>query len=31
MTCMFDGKQHIAVASGPNILSFALVEETSYH
>ena len=26
MTYMFDGKQHIAVASGPNILSFALVE-----
>jgi len=26
MTYMFDGKQHIAVASGPNIISFALVE-----
>ena len=26
MTYVFDGKQHIAVASGPNILSFALVE-----
>ena len=26
MTYMFDGKQHIAVASGPSILSFALVE-----
>ncbi len=24
MTYMFDGKQHIAVAAGPNILSFAL-------
>jgi len=26
MTYVFDGRQHIAVASGPNILSFALVE-----
>ena len=26
MTYVFDGKQHIAIASGPNILSFALVE-----
>jgi alcohol dehydrogenase (cytochrome c) len=26
MVYVFDGKQHIAVASGPNILSFALVE-----
>ncbi len=26
MTYVFDGKQHIAVASGQNILSFALVE-----
>jgi alcohol dehydrogenase (cytochrome c) len=26
MTYMFDGAQHLAVAAGPNILSFALVE-----
>ncbi len=26
MTYMFDGKQYIAVASGPNILSFALMD-----
>jgi len=26
MTYMFDGKQHIAVASGPNIIAFALVK-----
>ena len=26
MTYMFDGKQYIAVASGPNIISFAVVE-----
>ena len=26
MTYMFDGKQHIAVAAGPTIVSFALVE-----
>jgi len=24
ITYMFDGKQHIAIAAGPNILSFAL-------
>jgi len=26
MTYVFDGKQHIAIASGPNILAFALVD-----
>ena len=26
MTYMFDGKQHVAVASGSNIISFALVQ-----
>jgi alcohol dehydrogenase (cytochrome c) len=26
MTYMFDGKQHIAVAAGPSVISFALVE-----
>ena len=26
MTYVFDGKQHVAVAAGPNILSFALLE-----
>ena len=26
MTYVFDGKQHIAVASGSNVISFALVE-----
>jgi alcohol dehydrogenase (cytochrome c) len=26
MTYMFDGKQHIAVASGPNIISFGILE-----
>jgi len=26
MTYMFDGKQYVALASGPNIISFALVE-----
>ncbi len=27
MTYTFDGKQHIAVASGPNTLSFALMKQ----
>jgi alcohol dehydrogenase (cytochrome c) len=27
MTYMFDGRQHIAVAAGPTILSFALVDQ----
>ena len=26
MTYVFDGKQHVAVASGSNIIAFALVE-----
>jgi hypothetical protein len=26
MTYMFDGQQHIAVAAGPNIISFVLVK-----
>jgi len=26
MTYVFDGKQYVAVASGPNILAFALTE-----
>jgi len=26
MTYMFDGKQHVAIASGANIISFALAE-----
>ena len=26
MTYMFDGKQHVAIASGANVISFALVE-----
>ena len=29
MTYMFDGKQYVAVAAGPNIIALALVSDAS--
>jgi len=26
LNCVFDGRQHVAVAAGPNVISFARVD-----